>query len=214
MDKLNKKDKSFKRNLLISIPFYLSIIPVVLWFGTVTLVIMNIFAFTTVVAMAVLDEKDRKKEQDIPVVLKSQEKLLIEENKLDKAKENDITKDDIIEQLISDIDKFNKDNKLPPVYISKDDYYILFDNLYRLFEKKEMEGYFYNVMTGYVEETLKRRPAYNDGKIEVSSFVDNIQFLRGNKFNDDDIHNVKINIQKRLKEKDCGHQKGKTEQHG
>ena len=99
-----------------------------------------------------------------------------------KSEEPKITKENIIERIMYELEAYRLGTNLPPVEISSKDWQIYFDSLYDLLINKNNISEFYDITSRLLRITLSNSLINNSSNITIKNFVDNLKYM-GTKYN-------------------------------
>ncbi len=99
-----------------------------------------------------------------------------------KSEEPKITKENIIERIMYELDAYRLGTNLPPIEISSKDWQIYFDSLYDLLINKNNINEFYDITSRLLRITLSNSLINNSSNITIKNFVDNLKYM-GTKYN-------------------------------
>lgn len=99
-----------------------------------------------------------------------------------KSEEPKITKENIIERIMYELEAYRLGTNLPPVEISSNDWQIYFDSLYDLLINKNNINEFYDITSRLLRITLSNSLINNSSNITIKNFVDNLKYM-GTKYN-------------------------------
>ena len=99
-----------------------------------------------------------------------------------KSEEPKITKENIIERIMYELETYRLGTNLPPVEISSKEWQIYFDSLYDLLINKNDINEFYDITSRLLRITLSNSLINNSSNITIKNFVDNLKYM-GTKYN-------------------------------
>lgn len=99
-----------------------------------------------------------------------------------KSEEPKITKENIIERIMYELETYRLGTNLPPIEISSKEWQIYFDSLYDLLINKNDINEFYDITSRLLRITLSNSLINNSSNITIKNFVDNLKYM-GTKYN-------------------------------
>lgn len=146
------------------------------------------------------EEQDRYKEE-----LKAQQsrsKFRIYNSRED----NELTKEEVIEKFMYELEAYNLGTKLPPVEITTYEWDLFFDSLYNLLIEKDFTSEFYNITSKLLRLTISNSLINKTTNISLKDFTDSLDYLnkKYNFFkialNNQEIAELQINILSKVKQ--------------
>ena len=119
--------------------------------------------------------------------------------------EEELTKEEVIEKFMYELEAYNLGTKIPPVEISTDEWNLFFDTLYNLLIEKNYTSEFYNITSKLLRLTISNSLINKTTNISLKDFTDSLDYLnkKYNFFkialNNQEIAELQINILSKVK---------------
>lgn len=112
-------------------------------------------------------------------------------NIVENDEEDFLDKEEAITQIADAIETYYSCYKLPPLTISNKEWDILFDTTYELFQEKGLENKFYELMNHVVKMTLAKSIAYENSKVDVMAFINNLSHIENHGLKKTEVDDLK-----------------------